>query len=541
MNTLGIKNNASHVYAHRWWSFTVLSFSLLVIGLDNTVLNVALPTLARDLEASTSQLQWIVDAYTLAFAGLLLTSGSLSDRFGRKRALLLGLLIFGSGSVWAAFSGSANVLIAARALMGIGGALIMPSTMSITTNTFPAKERAKAIGALTGVGGIGIILGPLLGGALLAHFSWGAVFLINVPVILVTIVGSFFLVPESKDPQASPLDPIGALLSISGLVTLVYGIIEVPVYGWGASRIIASFAAAAILLTVFGVWELRARSPMLNMQLFANPRFSAASLAGTFASFSMYGALFFLTQYLQLVLGYTALEAGIRFIPLALALIIGASLGGRLAELAGTKIVVTGGLVILASGLALMSTASTSSGYGLVAAVLSILGLGIGITAVPATNSILGALPLGKAGVGSAVNDTTQEVGGALGVAVLGSILSSVYRFAIDHTASLQVLPPQVKTALRDSIGEATVISSQLGGHVGHIISSAANAAFITAMSQTVLIGAGVMMCSALITLLFLPARAKDEQANRVNRVSLTEQHMVATIEQQKEEEPFIS
>ena len=315
MNILGIKNDASHVYAHRWWSFTVLSFSLLVISLDNTVLNVALPTLARDLAASTSQLQWIVDAYTLAFAGLLLTSGSLSDRFGRKRALLLGLLIFGSGSVWAAFSGSANVLIAARALMGIGGALIMPSTMSITTNTFPAKERAKAIGALTGVGGIGIILGPLLGGA----------------------------------------------------------------------------------------------------------------------------------------------------------------------------------------------------------------------------------LPLGKAGVGSAVNDTTQEVGGALGVAVLGSILSSVYRSAIDHTASLQVLPPQLKTALRDSIGEATVISSQLGGHVGHIISSAANAAFINAMSQTVLIGAGVMLCSALITLLFLPARAKDEQASSVNRVSLTEQQMAATMEQQKEEEPLIS
>ena len=266
MSTLHVSE--SHNYPRRWWAFIALSFSLLVIGLDNTVLNVALPTLARDLGATESQLQWIVDAYTLVFAGLLLTMGSLGDRFGRRKALIAGLSIFGIGSIWAAFSGSANVLIAARAFMGIGGALIMPTTLSITTNIFEGKERGRAIGAWAGIAGLSIIIGPVFGGWLLDHYAWGVIFLINVPIIALVLLGIAFLVPESKDPDASKLDPIGALLSITGLTALLWGIIEVPVIGWSDTRIIVAFIAAAVLLLAFIVWELRSRSPMLNMMLF---------------------------------------------------------------------------------------------------------------------------------------------------------------------------------------------------------------------------------------------------------------------------------
>ncbi|HEY6542117.1 MAG TPA: MFS transporter, partial [Ktedonobacteraceae bacterium] len=280
MKTLQVDNNQQG-YARRWFALAALSLSILVISLDLTVLNVALPTLARVLVATTSQLQWMVDAYTLLYAGLLLTTGSLGDRFGRKRALIAGMVIFGAGSVWSAYSGSANMLIAARGLMGLGGALIMPSTLSITANIFAEKQRASAIGVLTGMGGMGIVIGPLLGGWLLEHFAWGTIFLINVPVIAVTLLVSFWLVPESKDAQASRLDPVGALLSIAGLMALLYGIIEVPAYGIGDLRIIAAFSAAPLLLLAFVLWELRSRSPILDVKVFANARFTAASMALT--------------------------------------------------------------------------------------------------------------------------------------------------------------------------------------------------------------------------------------------------------------------
>jgi len=354
--------------------------------------------------------------------------GSLGDRFGRRKALIAGLSIFGIGSIWAAFSGSANILIAARAVMGIGGALIMPTTLSITMNIFEGKERGRAIGAWAGVSGLSIIIGPVFGGWLLDHYAWGVIFLINVPVIALVLLGIVFLVPESKDPDASKLDPIGALLSITGLTALLWGIIEVPVNGWSDSRIIAAFFVAAVLLLAFVVWELRSRSPMLNMKLFRNPRFSAASLAITLNTFSMFGALFILTQYLQFILGYTPLQAGTALIALIPTLLIGSILSPRIVERIGTKIPVTIGLVIVAGAFVLLSTASVSSGYGLVALMLAITGLGFGLTMAPATTSIMGTLPLGRAGVGSAVNDTTRQVGGALGVAVLGSILASVYQ-----------------------------------------------------------------------------------------------------------------
>src|SRR2546422_5796606 len=316
-------------YERRWWILAVLCLSLLVIGIDSTVLNVALPTLVRSLHATNSQLQWIVDAYVLVFASLLLTTGSLSDRFGRRSALAWGLVIFGAASVASAFAGTANVLTATRALMGIGGALIMPSTLSILTNVFPPEERGRAIGIWAGVSGLGIAIGPVVGGALLGHFWWGSVFLVNVPVVLVGLIAGRLVVPNSKDPSSPMVDPIGAMLSVIGLVALVYGIIEVPSHGWGSGRILAAFAMAVVVIGAFVAWELHTDHPMLKIQFFRNPRFTAASVGIMLVFFALFGSFFFITQELQFILGYTPLQAGLRLAPVALGMAVAAPTAGR--------------------------------------------------------------------------------------------------------------------------------------------------------------------------------------------------------------------
>ena len=319
-------------YDRRWWVLAVLCLSLLIIGIDNTILNVALPTLSRTLHATNSQLQWIVDAYVLVFASLLLTTGSLSDRFGRRSALAVGLAIFGLGSVASAFAGTANVLTATRALMGIGGALIMPSTLSILTNVFPPEERGRAIGIWAGVSGLGIAIGPVVGGALLGHFWWGSVFLVNVPVVLVGLIAGRLIVPNSKDPSSPRVDPIGATLSVLGLVALVYGIIEVPSYGWANGRILGAFAAAVVIIGAFVAWELHTDHPMLKIQFFRNPRFTAASVGIMLVFFALFGSFFFITQELQFILGYTPLQAGLRLAPIALVMAVAAPTAGRLVK-----------------------------------------------------------------------------------------------------------------------------------------------------------------------------------------------------------------
>jgi EmrB/QacA subfamily drug resistance transporter len=345
--------DAEKIHRRRWATLCVLSLSLIVIGLDNTILNVALPTLVRELGATQSQLQWMVDAYILVFAGLLLTMGALGDRYGRKLALTAGLVIFGLSSVAAAFADSANALIAARAVMGVGGALIMPSTLSIITNVFSGPERGRAIAAWAAVAGLGIILGPVLGGWLLENYWWGSVFLINVFVVAAAIVLGYFLIPESKDPAATPLDPVGAGLSIVGLVALVYAIIEAPAKGWTDPIVLAAFGAAAVLIVVFLWWESRVEHPMLQLGFFENPRFSAASVAITLVFFAMFGTVFLNTQYLQFVLGYSPLEAGFRVMPVA-TMIVAAPLSARFAERFGTKKVVTTGLVIVSIAMSIL-------------------------------------------------------------------------------------------------------------------------------------------------------------------------------------------
>jgi EmrB/QacA subfamily drug resistance transporter len=482
----------------------VLCLSLVVLGMDNTILNVTLPTLARDLGVTASQLQWMVDAYILVFAGLLLTMGALGDRFGRKLALNVGLVVFVAASVASAFAGSPEILIATRAAMGIGAALIMPSTLSIITNIFPPTERGRAIGVWAGVAGLGIVLGPIIAGWLLERFWWGSVFLVNLPVVALAIGAGWPLVPESRDPNATPLDPIGATLSIAALVTLVYGIIQAPEHGWNDPLILGAFGVAAVLAVAFLWWERRAEHPMLPMELFGNPRFSAASGAIAMVFFALFGSVFLLTQHLQFVLGYSPLQAGVRILPVAV-LVVAAPLAARLTERIGAKLVVAAGLLTVAGALWLLSTVELGDGYGLVAGVLALLGTGMGFTMAPATESIMGSLPLAKAGVGSAMNDTTRQVGGALGVAVLGSILAASYAAAIQP--ELGDAPPPIAHTAGDSIGAAATVAARLGPP-GQGLLEAARSAFIQGMGDAVQVGAGVAALAALLVLLFLPARA---------------------------------
>jgi EmrB/QacA subfamily drug resistance transporter len=494
------------LYPRRWWTLGVLCLSLLVIGLDNTILNVALPTLVRDLHASASQLQWMVDSYALVFAGMLLTAGALGDRYGRRRVLGGGMLLFGTASALSAFAGSAGALIAWRAVMGLGAALIMPSTLSIVTNVFPARERGRAIGIWAGVSGLGIAIGPALGGWLLQHFWWGSVFFVNVPVTAAAIIAGLALIPESRDPAATPLDPAGVVLSIAGLGALVYGLIEAPSHGWTSGTILGSLAAAAVLLTAFVLVERRQRTPMMDVRLFENARFTAASLTTALVFFALFGALFFLSQYLQFVLGFDALGSGMRILPVSVALIVSAPLSARITERIGTKLVVGAGMLLVAAGLALLSTASTTSGYGLVAASMVLLGLGMGNVMAPATEAIMGALPPARAGVGSAVSSTVRQVGGVLGVAVLGSLLSSIYGTRLG--ASLHGVPVAVAKAAGDSVGAASQIAARLGGAPARELLASSHSAFIHGMDVTVITAAGVALLGALLALVFLPARA---------------------------------
>ena len=491
-------------YERRWWALGVLCLSLVVLAMDNTILNVALPTLAQDLGATGSQLQWMVDAYLLVFAGLLLTMGALGDRFGRKLALDAGLLVFVAASAASAFAGSAEVLIAARAAMGIGAALIMPATLSIITNIFPPTERGRAIGVWAGMAALGVVMGPVVGGWLLEHFWWGSVFLINLPVVALALLAGWPLVPNSRDPSATPLDPTGAALSVAALVTLVYGIIQAPEDGWTDPVVLGAFGVAAVLAVAFIWWERRIQHPMLPMGFFRDPRFSAASGAIAMAFFALFGSVFLLTQHLQFVLGYTPLQAGVRILPVA-ALAVAAPLAARLTEGIGAKLVVAAGLLVVAGALWVLSTVQLGDGYGRVAAALALLGIGMGLVVAPATESIMGSVPLAKAGVGSAMNDTTRQVGGALDVAVLGSILAASYGAAIQPT--LRGAPPQVAQTAGDSIGAAATIAAQLGPQ-GSGLLEAARSAFIQGMGDALQVGAGVAALAALLVLLFLPARA---------------------------------
>ena len=515
-------------YERRWWTLVVLSLSMLVIALDNTILNVALPTLVTELDASGSDLQWIVDSYVLVFAGLLLVMGSLGDRFGRKLALFAGFAIFGGASVFAAYSGSSETLIAGRAVMGIGGALIMPATLSILVNVFPKHERAKAIAIWTAAAGIGVPLGPVVGGWLLDQFWWGSIFLVNVPVVIGGMVAGIWLVPESKDEHAAPIDVPGGLLSIAGLATLLYAIIEAPETGWFDPSTMIAFALSAILLAAFVWWERRIDAPMLPIDFFRNMRFTAGAASISLVFFALFGSIFLLTQYLQFVIGYTPLEAGVRMLPVALGIMLGVGLSARLVPTIGTKLVVSGGLMIVAATLVYANTLQVDSSYLEIAPLFLFFGFGMGNVMSPATDAIMGAIPEANAGVGSAVNDTTRQVGGALGVAVLGSIASTV--FASEMSGSVAGLPDAQAHIAEDSIGGALGVAGQLGGEPGRLLVDAAHAGFVEAMGVTFIAAAAVAFAGALVALIFLPARERaTPEAESSQPLDLTEPEVVHT------------
>jgi EmrB/QacA subfamily drug resistance transporter len=481
----------------RWTILAVLCLSLVIIVLGNTVLNVAIPTLVEDLKASQTQLQWIVDAYSLVFAGLLMTGGALGDRFGRKGMLQLGLVIFGVASLVSTQANGANYLIITRAVMGMGAALVMPATLSILTNVFPPHERARAIAIWAGLAGAGGAIGPISGGFLLKHYYWGSVFYVNVLVVVIALVVGALIVPSSKDPEQSPLDPPGALLSILGLGTVLYAIIEGPNHGWASGTTIGTFVAGLAFLVAFGVWELRTAHPMLDLRFFEDRRFSASSVSIMLIFFSLFGVFFLVTQYLQLVKGYTALEAGVRTLPQAIAMMFLAPLSARVVERLGARTVVTAGLGFVTLALLLLSRLTEASSYWQFLAILLIMAVGMGSVMPPATALIMSSLPLGKAGVGSAVNDTTRELGGALGVAVLGSVLTSVYKSNL-HVEALHLLPAQAAQA-----------TASLGGALGvqHLgpVAEAAKSAFMDGMSAAAIAGAVVTALATLLAWRFIP------------------------------------
>jgi EmrB/QacA subfamily drug resistance transporter len=407
---------------------------------------------------------------------------------------MFGLAVFGLGSALSALAGSAGMLIASRALMGVGGAFIMPSTLSILTATFPAHERAKAIGAWAAVSGLGIAIGPVAGGWIVEHADWSWIFLVNLPFVAAALLAQRPLVPESRDPATPRLDVPGFALSTAGLTALVWGVIEAPSLGWTDGRILAAFAAAVVLVGAFVAWERSTPHPMLDVRLFRNPRFSAASGAISLLFFALFGSIFFLTQYLQLVLGYSAFEAGLGVLPVAAAMVVASPLSARVSALFGAKAIVAAGLALVAAGLYIITGFTVDSSYGIVGVSYATLGLGMGLAMTPATDSIMGSLPLAKASVGSAVNDATRTTGGALGVAVLGSILSSGYRGDMDGAPD----------AAHDSLAGALSVAAHIGDR--DLVTNAQNA-FVSGMHAAALVAAGIALAGALVALVFLPSR----------------------------------
>jgi EmrB/QacA subfamily drug resistance transporter len=487
-----------------------LLLAAFAINLDTTIVNVALPTLVRQLHASNSQLQWIVDAYNLVFAAFLLAAGSLSDRLGRKGMLLGGLALFGIAGVAGGFTSSSGQLIVARCFMGLGAAMVFPATLSLISNIFTGRaERARAIGLWGATAGAAIALGPIVGGWLLQHFSWASIFFAMAPVAALAAGLVAWSVPTSRDPHAPALDRPGFVLSTAATALLIFTIIEAPEHGWSSARSLAGFALGAALLGGFVAWERRVAAPMLDVGLFRNPRFAAACGAVTVAFFSLFGFIFLMTQYFQFIKHYSPLSAGVHLLPVATSVGISSVLGTKLAVRVGTKLIVTSGLVMVAAFYAWVATASAATSYGTIAAQMVLYGVGMGLTSAPATEAIMGVVSTAKAGVGSAVNDTTRLLGGTLGVAVIGSVYASVYANRLVSGLPSR-LPAALASAAHTSVGSALGVAEGLlaSGHSGLAASvqHAASNAFVHGLSVGCLVAGSVAAAGALMTAVLLPA-----------------------------------
>ena len=493
-----------------------LCLAALIINLDTTIVNVALPSLVRQIGATTTDLQWVVDAYNLVFAALILAAGSLSDRLGRKGMLLAGLGVFGASSLAGSFASSSGGLIAARAVMGLGAAMMFPATLSLLTNVFTARrERAMAIGLWGASAGVGIALGPIAGGWLLERFWWGAIFVAMVPVAAVVAVLVAWRVPTSRDPGTPPVDWLGFALSTAGMGFIVYGVIQAPVWGWTAPATIGALAVGAATWRLWSSLSLRTTTPMIDISLFRNPRFTAASGSVAIAFFALLGFIFLMTQYFQVVRGYSALATGVRLLPVAVSVGVASVVGTRLAVRIGNKVIVGGGMGLFSAALAWISTASQDTPYSIIAVQMVLLGVGMGFTQAPATEAIMGAVPEYKAGIASAVNGSTRLFGGTLGVAVIGSVAASLYTSRL--TALLPPgLPDRVVTAAKGSVGGAAAAAEQvsragLTGPAQRLV-DAANAAFMHSLTGACLVAAAVAASGALLVAIWLPARPRPMQ-----------------------------
>jgi EmrB/QacA subfamily drug resistance transporter len=488
----------------------VLCLSLLIVVIDNTILNTALPTLARVLHAETSSLQWITDAYTLCFAALLIPAGALGDRFGRRRSLIAGLTVFALGSAAAAFAAGTGELIGARVVMGLGATFVMPATLSILNAVFPPKERAQAIAAWSAVAGAAIVIGPTLGGLLLSHFWWGSVFLINLPLAAVALAGVVLIVPETADPARSRFDIPGVVLVAGALFAIVDAIIEAPGRGWTGPVTLGLGGAGVAALAAFVWWELRISDPLIDLRVFTSRAFSAAAGAVTVIFFALFGSLFLLTQFLQLVQGYSPLAAGVRALPFALAMAAASPVSPLLAERFGTRVIMPGGMALMGLGLADLSTAGVHTAYPLIAVAVAIMGAGMGLVMAPASNTIMTTVPAHQAGAGSAINDTIREVGGALGIAIVGSLSAAVYQSRLGSALATAHVPGAVTHAATGSVAAADLTGARLGGVPGSELISAAHSAFVTSMALGIRVAAGVALVSAVAAVFaFAPRRPR--------------------------------
>jgi EmrB/QacA subfamily drug resistance transporter len=503
------------VASRRWWTLGCLCLSLVLIVANNSSLNVNLPVLQRALGSSNSGLQWIVDAYSLVFAGLLLPAGALADRYGRKTALQLGLGVVGLASLTAMACTATWEVIACRAVMGAGAAFIMPGTLSILTNVFPAHERGKAIAIWAGFAGFGGVLGPMASGFLLDHFYWGSAFFINVPIVALALGAGLFLVPNSKDPADTVLDPPGVILVVAGLLVLLYGIIDGPERGWQSPLIVAALVAGVVLLAGFVWWELHTANPMLDVRLFRNRSFSVGSGTIVLQYFALYGLFFIFAQYLELSKQFGPLKTAVAQLPIGILMMVGAPMSAPMVRRFGPRAVVGSGLLFTAAGLGILSTASTSTSVLVLVAAEVLIGLGIGQTTAPSTTLIMTSVRMTKAGVGSAVNDVSRELGGALGIAVLGSVLNSAYRAKIGPRLPAG-LPGRVVADAHRSVADALLdtsnpklhLSPSLRGPLVHAVQTTFAGGFGIAM----LGGAAMLVvCSALVWT--FQRRGADHQA----------------------------
>lgn len=498
-------------YRRRWAILALLCISLLIVVIGNTTLNVILPTLSDQLKATESQLQWVVAIYSLVFAGLLFTTGALGDRFGRKGALQLGLVIFLAGSATAAFGTNMTQLILCRGVMGIGAALIMPSTLSILINVFPPNERPKAIAIWASVAGAGGGFGPLISGALLAHFWWGSVFLVNVPLVIGALVVGMWLMPTSRDPYKAPLDPLGAVLSTIGIVAIVYALIEAPEKGWASGETLIAAFAGLVFLVLFVAWERRSAEPMLDMSYFRNRAFSTGVGGMILVFTAMFGVFFLMTQYFQQVLGYTPLAASVRLLPTGLLILTVAPNTPRLTARFGSNRVVATGMLLLGGALLSFRLLTPTSSYWSVFLSLIPMSVGMALTSSPMTSSIMSAVPPRRAGAGSSMNDATRELGAALGIAVLGSLTASHYTSALGP--AIVGLDPAAQGNARGSLAGALREAAKLPAAARQALGDAARQAFVDGIHVAVTVGGAAAVIAAIAVLRFLPDQVVHEGA----------------------------